>query len=494
MKKKLTAVLLTLCMVLGMLPLSVLAATYKDATTNKTFTDPTPVEGQLVTDTDGNKYYVKSVDTDKFTYYTNGTLSGATGTATLVPEGEPEPVYVTITFDVNAPEGPTAPKAPDPKKIEAGTAIGTLPTLAIDGYVFGGWIDEDGTVVTEKTVFEEDATLTAVWTKAVDAREEVTLSEEEIASGTVETEVDIDADAVEKAIEESEDKTAITLGVKKSDSTTKEQVKALKHETVRIPAAAVLAAAKFEGMKTVQVAALTGTVSLDAGALAAKLENKTGEVDFVIDLGDEEDVSDAQETALEGAGLVAAAGAKIHEIDVSLTIGDDAILDGTGEDVEVSVQLDMGEDVSYEELAMLFLGDKVEVHPATNYADGVISWMTNHLSPWGGVKVEIIDDSATDATQTAVIEDDDTGSYFKVTFEDVEEGDWFLWDVKLENGSHTANCGIITDPDNILIGKPSEGCEAAAWATKAENQPLWVEGLLEVEGVVSWNYTEGWLD
>ena len=59
MKKKLTAILLTLCMVLGMLPMSALAAWYK-GDSEVTWGEPT----------DNNQYY--SFDVDSQTYYIKG--------------------------------------------------------------------------------------------------------------------------------------------------------------------------------------------------------------------------------------------------------------------------------------------------------------------------------------------------------------------------------------------------------------------------------------
>ena len=73
MKKKLTAILLTLCLVLGMLPMSALAAWYygdKEVT----------FSGGVGTDADGNKYYVTSSEhtegVDTLDYYDNYALTG----------------------------------------------------------------------------------------------------------------------------------------------------------------------------------------------------------------------------------------------------------------------------------------------------------------------------------------------------------------------------------------------------------------------------------
>lgn len=400
MKKKLTAVLLTLCMVLGMLPLSAFAATYTatlegsknvivDDTDGITVKDATT--GEAV---DSNTYYnFEIVDTDTLKYY----YRGQSKTATLTE------VTITIVGDntITKEEGSQDVKldAERTVKEDGKTVVKKFSKAALtasaDATGDGGVTEIE---VDEVTFDLDDETLTAL---------------AELLQGDEDLDIEVNPDVVEPT---SDEVAAFTL----------------EEGTATRPNAAKLTAIE------INLVAISTRGSRDIGGLLTKAIPVKADFGVAPEEGE--------------AGKIWS----LKDVDGVKTLG--------------------------------LMADVDEVEN-----EGTVwSWTAKHFST---VMVEITDGSDTDETRDAVITVDDVTNYFKVTFNsDVEAGDWFLWDVKLENGSHTANCGKIQDVENILIGRPSEGCTVAAWATKAENQPLWVEGLLDVEGVVSWNYTEGWMD
>ena len=100
MKKRLLAVLLVLCLALGTLPLSVLAAEYTATMNGKEITVTTDADNKVtVSDADLNQYYTFTFvagsggDADKVTYYEKST--GATGELALTPKAAAK---ITITF------------------------------------------------------------------------------------------------------------------------------------------------------------------------------------------------------------------------------------------------------------------------------------------------------------------------------------------------------------------------------------------------------------
>ena len=126
MKKRLLAVLLVLCLALGTLPLSVLAAEYTATMNGKAIAVTTDADNKVtVSDADLNQYYTftfvagSGSDADKVTYYEKST--GATGELALTPKAAAK---ITITF--TAGEGASVDLAS--VEIEAGAAIGRLPT------------------------------------------------------------------------------------------------------------------------------------------------------------------------------------------------------------------------------------------------------------------------------------------------------------------------------------------------------------------------------
>ena len=165
MKKRLLAVLLVLCLALGTLPLSVLAAEYTATMNGKAIAVTTDADNKVtVSDADLNQYYTftfvagSGSDADKVTYYEKST--GATGELALTPKAAAK---ITITF--TAGEG--AAVDPASVEIEAGAAIGRLPTPTREGFTFNGWFTaaQGGEEVTAETTFDKAAAIYAQWTE-----------------------------------------------------------------------------------------------------------------------------------------------------------------------------------------------------------------------------------------------------------------------------------------------------------------------------------------
>ncbi len=165
MKKRLLAVVLVLCLALGTLPLSVLAAEYTATMNGKEIAVTTDADNKVtVSDADLNQYYTftfvagSGSDADKVTYYEKST--GATGELALTPKAAAK---ITITF--TAGEG--ASVDPASVEIEAGAAIGRLPTPTREGFTFNGWFTaaQGGEEVTAGTTFDKAAAIYAQWTE-----------------------------------------------------------------------------------------------------------------------------------------------------------------------------------------------------------------------------------------------------------------------------------------------------------------------------------------
>lgn len=166
MKKKLIAILLTLCMVLGMLPMSAFAAWYNKDGERVTVTQSETVDANgyyYTLDVDGTKYYttVKLVEGDNIDYYTYYQDEGLKHAGTLTWKADdPKPETVTITF---TGEGVTSSTVELKKGAAIGDKLPTAPTR--DGYTFDGWFINGTVKVTATTTFTEDTTVTAKWTK-----------------------------------------------------------------------------------------------------------------------------------------------------------------------------------------------------------------------------------------------------------------------------------------------------------------------------------------
>lgn len=173
MKKKILAVLLTLCMVLGLLPLSALAETWSvkldDETTVEVKKDGSvyKVTGD---DADNYKYYSFTKDSDGKFYYTY-TDPKANDSKEYGPFTDPTLVSFDVTLDLKADDAQLPTGVTTPVTVKADGKV-TLPTPIRPGYTFDGWYTtegtdgtkyESGTEVTLST--KADQTLYAHWTE-----------------------------------------------------------------------------------------------------------------------------------------------------------------------------------------------------------------------------------------------------------------------------------------------------------------------------------------
>lgn len=182
MKKKITAAALALCLVLGLLPMSALAATYKvtvgGTVAEVTVGDDGNYEAQTILD-----HYGLAAGTITLT---DGKLPGthpfeltydhyaeAPGTLTVTGSLVEEPAAKTVTVTFAAGDKATGTKTAEPKEIPAGESSVeyTLPNeegfTPESGYVFSGWYVGEGTDLKkagDKIDLTADVTLTAQWT------------------------------------------------------------------------------------------------------------------------------------------------------------------------------------------------------------------------------------------------------------------------------------------------------------------------------------------
>lgn len=165
MKKRVLAAALALTLALGLLPMSVLAASWQVDGRDVNI----EILGAKEIEIDGQRYYTldevptNPSDRDTFRYYD---LSGQTVTVTWSAGTLEE--KVTVTFNVNAPAGADAPAAPAAQEIDKGGVLNTVPTLTLEGYTLAGWAETAGgeviTGLAAKT-FDADTELFAVWEK-----------------------------------------------------------------------------------------------------------------------------------------------------------------------------------------------------------------------------------------------------------------------------------------------------------------------------------------
>lgn len=200
MKKKL-AVLLALCLMLGALPLSALAATYKLTTK-----DGTEV-GTLTTDDETGAYEATNLTGDFAAYsIAPGTIKVGDKTATLTAYYDEAPLTITATLNETAEESWTVTFAVgdhgtgtmEPVQVpKSAAADWTVPApdgiTAANGYVFAGWKVGDTETIKqggEKLALEADVTLTATWAQD----EKVVVTEPSVTDNTTTvTNVDVTA-------------------------------------------------------------------------------------------------------------------------------------------------------------------------------------------------------------------------------------------------------------------------------------------------------------
>lgn len=420
MKRKLTAVLLALCMVLGMLPMTALAAwMYND-------TEYTP--GDTI-DVDGTKYYAQEGVTvpetpsvgDTLTYYSadkaqsitltwaadnpagevthddthsvtwtdnsNGTHTSACGTAdcnyqpvteehtfengvctkcdaaeTVIPAEK-----VTVTFNVNAPEGAAAPEAPEAQEIDKDGVLNTVPELTLEGYTFKGWATaQDATEadVTAETTFAETTTVYAVWEKVAVIEAEVT--GETAAVETIEPSAIAGVETVVISLPDTADETV---------------------KTVEVSGSAFKTVADTENngasAKGLDVSTGTGKVELDAETvkeISALVTNDTDKVALKI------------EGTTAPTEAPAEVGAAAKYVEVNLTVNGESVATKDSQltgSVKVSVKMNLTINSATQKLVLWFIDGltATEVEGAA-YANGMVSWTTKHFSTYAAEVVE----------------------------------------------------------------------------------------------------------
>lgn len=178
MKKKITAAALALCLVLGLLPMSVLAAQYKGTLNGEEVTiEVDDTTGAVTLPEDLAAHYTASPDkltvgsfprTQEFALHYNGAPTGLTINGTLVEE----PAAKTFTVSFAAGDHATGTKAAETLTVPEGASSVeyTLPKATgftpETGYTFAGWtVDADTTVKAAgaKITVSASVTLTAQW-------------------------------------------------------------------------------------------------------------------------------------------------------------------------------------------------------------------------------------------------------------------------------------------------------------------------------------------
>lgn len=268
-----------------------------------------------------------------------------------------------------------------------GTLGSKMPgTPTRTGYKFVGWFIEDiededgfGDRVDGMYPFTEPTEVVAKWSKVADLTQQAVIEAE--TETTIDEPENVDA-YIEANIEEGTD--TVILGAKAPAGTT-DSTKAKIHEKVTVSGSFIKAILdKVLSVDTIEIAAVTGSVSLPRSIA----ESITGNVVY-----EEQSTGTKQSSVVEGQLPATgkkgspAKGAKLHTIEISLKDQNGDILTRGGKEAEVSAFMDMGS-VSYKNLAMFYLGGSTpEKKDVTNYENSMISWMTDHLSPWGAIEL-----------------------------------------------------------------------------------------------------------
>lgn len=420
MKKRLAAVLLTLCMVIGALPLAALAATYEgtDAQGNKVTITTDDATGKVTkVDGDANTYYqyddVLTGDTDIFHYYTYEGVEG-TLNVTLV-----KAQTYTVTFNVNAPadlpEGVTAPAAPAEQTVEEGKTATEPAALELEGYKFVGWTttapETEAKVLFDfTTAITADTTLYAVWEKVAEATVTVVPNQDGSASATVD-------EITNEAVEQLKDGDIVNI-----PATTEEGNATAVDVTISKNNMAQLAKTEMP----VDIETDRGTVSLPA-ADVAKLAEQDG---VVLTIGAE------QEAPADVAVPEGATASKVVDVSLTNTAGEPIAEEGNtlGLNITVSVKVEL----------TIGTGKQAAVwyKPATGalvaqtgvkYTNGLISWLASHFSEY--VFGETTIETPSDVTvQKVTFVDDPQGLAYTVS---ATANQAIVYDVQGPNGTHS---------------------------------------------------------
>lgn len=382
MKKKLAAVLLTLCMVLGMLPMTAFAAWQTSDGTTATISS----DKKTVT-ISGKQYYISGTPVEEvgatLKYYEKSDFSGTPGTLTWKAD-----VTVTITFNANKPAGATGDVKSNGATFtsatatkESGKALGTYPTLTLEGYKFVGWATTAAATaanVTTSSTFTADTTLYAVWQKVVKAEVTTKVEDKKTESGKTVTvaksEVKFtkeEADAVinDATVEVIEIEADGDMGDSRIDEA-----------EVTVPAA-VLEQLK-RANKPVDFKTQRGRVSFPAASLA----QFNADEGLVLDIGVEEEPSTAQASKVTAAGGAKRAVAKAAvEIDLKNLEGNVVADKASGKtlSIRVSIETDITVDAGYDAAVWYAPEDgDPEAQDGVELNDGLISWDATHFSPY----------------------------------------------------------------------------------------------------------------
>lgn len=415
MKKRIAAVLLTLCMVIGALPLAALAATYEgtDAQGNKvTITTDDATNKVTSVDGDTNTYYryddVLTGDTDIFHYYTYDGVEG-TLNVTLV-----KAKTYTVTFNVNLPKDVTADvTAPDTQTVEEGKTATEPAALELEGYKFAGWAtDAAGTVAFNfTTAITADTTLYAVWEKVVEIDATPT-----VENGVAKSEVTVPAGKAEEIKNDATIQVVVIAATSENQDSTAVEVSVSKDNMAQLAVTE----------KAVDIQTDRGTISLPA-ADVAKLADQEG---VVLSIGAEQDVS-TDVAVPEGATA-----SKV--VDVSLTnaagdlIAEEGNTLGLNITVSVKVELTIGTDKQAAVWYKPATGALV-AQTGVKYNNGLISWLASHFSEY--VFGETTIETPSDVTvQKVTFADDPQGLAYTVS---ATAGQAIVYDVQGPNGTHS---------------------------------------------------------
>lgn len=184
MKKKITAVFLTLCLVLGLLPLTAMAETWTLDFGSKTYTlkkngSGYQVDGAGENDADKLYYYTfyrgTGSDSDKFTYYTISGFGQYDGKTQYPIPGSGSTSFTNakfVSYEITLKEqggtwgagAVTKVETNDQGKLEKLPDAPTAP----EGKEFDGWYDatSSGEKITVDYQFKEDSTIYAYWKDA----------------------------------------------------------------------------------------------------------------------------------------------------------------------------------------------------------------------------------------------------------------------------------------------------------------------------------------
>ena len=419
MKRKLAAVLLTLCLVMGLLPMSAFAVwTTSDGTEVQVSADGKVTIG-------GTEYIV--ADTSKLTSPSNGDTvdyysyyNGAPviqGTLTWRADVQ----EYTVTFDWNY-EG-----APEAVKVTTVKGIAAAPEAAErEGFVLKGWATAANAAepdVDLTKAFTKDTTVYAVW--VAEAVVEVPVSVEGTETAPI---VSVPTEAANTAVEAitNADPNAEVINVSLTPSSSDDvaKIENADQATIQVPAAIVNALeAKLNDTNSSAAAATIefpkGGVTDDKDAVS---ELKGGDLTLTVTTTTE-DQEEKEAAAATAVAAVAApnTSADVHTvISVDLKVGN-TVINSTNpltKNITVSVKVDITISAGATPAVWWLPGGAAPVAMSgVQYADGVMSWLTKHCSDYAFGETTITtpggDDDVTITPITPV--DDVQGKAFNVT-------------------------------------------------------------------------------